>query len=156
VTNEASSSNQSPVAPSGFPTVFSHETTPSTSSTPTASTNRTVKAASLCPLPSVSKQDTSDARSSRCGSAKIITATPYKAELENKRGVKSADTDKNLKCHKSLCEKPSKQKKGNRKIGRLSGGKSRPIKPAMKRGKTEVTPPVSPPSESEEDAWERK
>jgi hypothetical protein len=160
--NKANSFNQSPVAPSCLSTVFSHETTPSTSATPTTSTNRTVKAASLCPLPSISKQDTSDARSSRCGSAKIITASPYKAELEKKRGVKSADTGKNLKCSKYLCEKLSKQEKENRKIGRLSGGKSRPIKPVMKTGKTEMTPPVSPPSESdissesEEDAWGRE
>jgi hypothetical protein len=152
--NEASSSNQSPVAPSGFPTVFSHETTPSTSATPTTSTNRTFTVASLCPLPSISKQDTCDARSSRCGSAKIITTTPYKAELEKKRGVKSADTGKNLKRRKYLCEKPCKQETENRK--------SRPIKPVMKTGKTEMTPPVSPPSESdissesEEDAWGRE
>jgi hypothetical protein len=85
--NEVSSSNQSPVAPSGFPTVFSHETTPSTSATLTDSTKRTVKTASLCPLPSISKQDISDARSSTCGSANIITASPHKAELEKKRGV---------------------------------------------------------------------
>jgi hypothetical protein len=83
--NETSSSNQSPVAPSGFPTVFSHETTTSTSATPTASTNRTVKTASLCPLPSISKQDTS-------GYAKIIIASPYRAELEKEKERSSLPT----------------------------------------------------------------
>jgi hypothetical protein len=44
--NEANSSNQSTVAPSDFPTVSPHEPSPSTSATPTASTDRTVKAES--------------------------------------------------------------------------------------------------------------
>ena len=68
--NEANSSNQSTVPPSDFPTVFSHEPAPSTSPTPTASTCRIAKAVSLSPLPSVSKQGTTDARSSRPDSAK--------------------------------------------------------------------------------------
>jgi hypothetical protein len=61
--NEASSSNQSTAAPSDFPTVFPNEPTPSTAATPTASAGRIVKASSLSPLSSVSKQGTSDVRS---------------------------------------------------------------------------------------------
>jgi hypothetical protein len=72
------------VAPSDFLTAFSHETKPSTSIT--ASTGSTVKAASLSPLPSISKQGTSDATSSRPGLAKIRTVSPYKWELEKKIG----------------------------------------------------------------------
>jgi len=94
--NEASSSNQSILAPSDFPTIFVHETTPSTSAT------KTVKAASLSPLPSVSKQGTSDARSARPGSMKIITVSPFKVEQETKRWVKSTHSGKQLMCRKSL------------------------------------------------------
>jgi hypothetical protein len=77
-------------------------------------------------------------------SAKIITAFPYKADLEKKRGVKPTDTGKNLNCRKSLFEKHSKQQKKKQKRGPLSGGKSRPIKPAMKIGRSEVKSPNSP------------
>jgi len=66
--NEAISSNQSTVAPD-CPTVFPNEPTPYTAATPTASAGRIVKASSLSPLPSVSKQGTSDARSYMPGSA---------------------------------------------------------------------------------------
>ena len=100
--NEANSSNQSILAPSDFPTVFSHETTPSNSAT------QTVKAASLSPLPSISKQGTSVARSARPGSTKIITVSPFNVDLEKKRWVKSTDSGKQLMCRKSLCEKHGK------------------------------------------------
>jgi len=43
---KTSSSNKSTWAPSGFPTVLSHKSTPSTSAVQTASRGRTVKAAS--------------------------------------------------------------------------------------------------------------
>jgi hypothetical protein len=144
--NEADSSTQSILAPSDFPTVFPHKTTPSTSVIQTASTGRTVKAASLSPLPSIAKQRTSDARSSRPGSTKIIAVSPFKVELEKKRGVQSTDTDKKLTCHKSLCEKHIKKQKENSKTGPLSGGKSRPIKPMVKTEKSGVKTPISPSS----------
>jgi hypothetical protein len=51
-----------------------------------ASTGTIVKAASLRSLSSISKQCTSDARSSRPGSAEFTTVSPHKWELEKKRG----------------------------------------------------------------------
>jgi hypothetical protein len=45
-----------------------------------------MKAARLSPLPSVAKQSTSDARPSRPGSAKIITTSSYKEQMEKKEG----------------------------------------------------------------------
>jgi hypothetical protein len=51
--NEANCYNQCTVAPSDFPTVFSHEAAPSTSATSTASSGRIVKAVSQSPLPSI-------------------------------------------------------------------------------------------------------
>ena len=53
-----------------------------------------VKVSRLSPLSSISKQGTTNARcrkSSRPGFAKIITSSPYKAELEKKRGMKFTD-----------------------------------------------------------------
>jgi hypothetical protein len=70
-----------------------------------------VKAASLSPLPSISKQDTSDARSSRTGSTKIITVSPFKVDLQKNRWVKSTDSGKQLMCRKSLCEKHGKNRR---------------------------------------------
>ena len=55
---KTSSSNKSTLASSDFLTVLSHESTPSTSATQTASRGRIVKAASPSPLPSISKQGT--------------------------------------------------------------------------------------------------
>ena len=74
------------------------------------STGRTVKAASLSPLHSVSKQDTSDARSSRPGSANIISVCPHTLTLEKKWWVQRSDAGKKLNCRKSLCEKHNKQR----------------------------------------------
>ena len=76
---EANSSNPSPGAPSDFPTVFLHEPTPSTSATAISSTGRIMKPASLSPLPSVSKQDTS-----RPGAANITSVCPYTVALDKK------------------------------------------------------------------------
>jgi len=104
--NEASSSNQSILAPSDFPTVFSsHETTPATSAT------QTVKAASVSQLSSISKQGKSDVRSARPGSTNIITVSLFKVEQEKKRWVKSTDSGKQLTCPKSLCEKHAKNRR---------------------------------------------
>ena len=58
--NETSSTNQSIMAGSDFPIVFSHEPKPSTLTKPTASTGRIVKAAGLSPLPSILQQGTND------------------------------------------------------------------------------------------------
>jgi hypothetical protein len=69
-----------------------------------------MKAASLNPLPAISKYGTSDARSSRSGSTKFITVSPFKVDLEKKRWVKSTDSGKQLKCRKSLSEKHGKNR----------------------------------------------
>ena len=106
------------LAPSDFPAVLSNEPTLAPSATPTASTGSMVKVSHLSPLSSISKQGTTNARcrkSSRPGSAKIITASLYKTELEKKRGVGFTETSKKLTCPKSLCERHSKQQNGNRK-----------------------------------------
>jgi len=57
----------------------------------------------------LSKQGTSDARSSRTGSAKNITISPYKARMEKKTVVQSTDKDNTLNCLKSLYETFNKQ-----------------------------------------------
>jgi hypothetical protein len=85
--SEASASNGSTEAPSDSPINVSDEPIASTSTTLTVSSSRLVLAASLSPLPSIIKQVINDVRPSRAGSAKIITACPYKAELEVKREV---------------------------------------------------------------------
>jgi hypothetical protein len=43
---------------------------------------------------SISKRNTNNDRPSRPSSTKNITVYPYKAEIENRRGVKCTDTDK--------------------------------------------------------------
>lgn len=78
--------NQPTVAPSEFPTDVPHEPTSSTSANATSSTGRMLKAASLSSLPSILKQSTSDAGSSRPDSTKIIIISIYKAELKEKNG----------------------------------------------------------------------
>lgn len=57
-----------------------------------------MKGASLSPTPFIEKQGTSDARVFRRGSANITTVSPYKAELNKKRKVKSTNTVKKLNC----------------------------------------------------------
>jgi hypothetical protein len=108
-----------------------------------SSTGRTVKFASLSPLPSVSKQDTSDARSSRPGAANIISVCPYTLAMEKKWAVQSADTGKKLNCRKSHCEKHSKQRKENSRKGPLPVA-NRPIEPVVKTGRRAVKLPISP------------
>jgi len=67
----------------------------------------------------------------------------YKAELEKKTWEQSTDEGKKLTCRNSFCEKLSMQQKAkNSKIRR----KSRPIKPVVKVGRSEVKP-FSPSSE---------
>jgi hypothetical protein len=55
---KTSSSDKSTLAPSDFPTILSHEPTPSTSAMQTASRGRIVKVASPSPLLSILKQGT--------------------------------------------------------------------------------------------------
>jgi hypothetical protein len=90
--NEASSSNQSTVAPLIFPlsslmnqrhALQLHQQL------------QLVEQSRLSPLPSVSEQGTSDARSSRTGSANVINFSPYKTRLEKKTRERSTDTRKN-------------------------------------------------------------
>jgi hypothetical protein len=135
------------VPPSDFPTVFSHEPAPSTSVTTTASTGRIVKAANLSPLPSNLKQGISDAISYRPGSAKIVTASPYKAELEKKRGVKSTDTGKKLNCPFSRNMVSNKMKTA--KEDPFPVERVRLSQNVVKTGGSEVKPPISPSSELE-------
>jgi len=107
--NEDNSSHHPTVAPSDFPTVLPHALTSSALGDATSSTGKLAKAARRSPLPSNLKQGTNDAGSSRPGSAKIITISIYKAEMEKKTGMQPTDEGKKLTCRKSLYEKHSMQ-----------------------------------------------
>jgi hypothetical protein len=130
------------LAPSDFPAVFAHKTKPSTEATQTPSTGRRVKAANLSSLPS--NQGRSDAGTSRPGSTKFITVSPFKVDLEKKRWVKSTDSDKQLMYRKSLCEKRGKNRGKTANEDPFLVEKNRHIKLMVKTGKSEVKPPISP------------
>ena len=82
------------MALSEFRPVVPHEPTSSTSATQTVSAGRIVNAASLIPLLSILKQNTSGARSTRPGSAKTTTFSVYRTEVEEKTRVRSTDEGK--------------------------------------------------------------
>jgi hypothetical protein len=108
--NEANTSNPSPGAPFDFPTVFPHDLSPLTYSHITASAGRIVEGGCTSQYTALlSKQGTSDATSSRTGSARFITISPCKKQMEKKTVVQSTDKGKKLNCLKSLYETRYKQ-----------------------------------------------
>ena len=115
--SEANYSNQSIAPPSDFPTVFSHEPTPTTSATQTTSTGSSVKAAKSESTAFNFKTRNKWRWIYRPVSRQILIGCPCKAELEKKSALPSTDRGNRVACAKSLCEISSRQRKENSKRG---------------------------------------
>jgi hypothetical protein len=86
-------------------------------------------------LPSISEPVLHDVRHSRAGSARIIAACPYKAQLEQRREHKPTDTGKKHNCQNYVCKFFTDYQQDKSERENTFAGKRRPTKPMANMGR---------------------